>query len=84
MVSVWHDLPAEERSSVTVHDQDPYSQGPQDSDPEETSEWQESLQQLVEAKGLIERRMEAFTDRYERSSSKIFSRKKGGASPGPR
>ncbi|MFG6445582.1 pyruvate dehydrogenase (acetyl-transferring), homodimeric type [Microbacterium sp. P06] len=36
---------------MTVHDQDPYSQGPQDSDPEETSEWQESLQQLVEAKG---------------------------------
>jgi pyruvate dehydrogenase E1 component len=36
---------------VTVHDQDPYSQGPLDSDPEETSEWQESLQQLVDAKG---------------------------------
>jgi len=36
---------------VTVHDQDPYSQGPLDSDPEETAEWQESLQQLVEAKG---------------------------------
>ena len=51
MVNVWHDLPAEERSRVTVHDQDPYSQGPQDSDPEETSEWQESLQQLVQAKG---------------------------------
>ncbi|MCX6501190.1 MAG: pyruvate dehydrogenase (acetyl-transferring), homodimeric type [Microbacterium sp.] len=36
---------------MTVHDQDPYSQGPLDSDPEETSEWQESLQQLVDAKG---------------------------------
>jgi pyruvate dehydrogenase E1 component len=36
---------------VTVHDQDPYSQEPLDSDPEETSEWQESLQQLVAAKG---------------------------------
>jgi pyruvate dehydrogenase E1 component len=36
---------------LTVHDQDPYSQEPLDSDPEETSEWQESLQQLVAAKG---------------------------------
>jgi len=36
---------------VTVHDQDPYSQDPLDSDPEETAEWQESLQQLVDAKG---------------------------------
>ena len=36
---------------MTVHDQDPYSQGPLDSDPDETSEWQESLQQLVQAKG---------------------------------
>jgi pyruvate dehydrogenase E1 component len=36
---------------VTVNDQDPYSQEPLDSDPEETSEWQESLQQLVDAKG---------------------------------
>ncbi|WP_394278574.1 pyruvate dehydrogenase (acetyl-transferring), homodimeric type [Microbacterium sp.] len=36
---------------MTVNDQDPYSQGPQDSDPEETSEWQESLQQLVDARG---------------------------------
>ena len=36
---------------MTVHDQDPYSQGPQDSDPEETAEWQESLRQLVQAKG---------------------------------
>jgi pyruvate dehydrogenase E1 component len=36
---------------VTVHDQDPYSQDAADSDPEETSEWQESLQQLVDAKG---------------------------------
>ena len=25
--------------------------GPQDSDPEETSEWQESLRQLVDARG---------------------------------
>ena len=36
---------------MTVHDQDPYSQGPQDSDPEETAEWQESLRQLVTMKG---------------------------------
>ncbi len=36
---------------MTVHDQDPYSQGPLDSDPEETAEWQESLEQLVAAKG---------------------------------
>ncbi|WP_067243151.1 pyruvate dehydrogenase (acetyl-transferring), homodimeric type [Microbacterium resistens] len=36
---------------MTVHDQDPYSQGPLDSDPEETSEWQQSLDELVEAKG---------------------------------
>ncbi len=36
---------------MTVHDQDPYSQGPQDSDPEETAEWQESLRELVAAKG---------------------------------
>jgi pyruvate dehydrogenase E1 component len=47
----WHDLPENERSSVTVHDQDPYSQGPLDSDPDETAEWQESLEQLVAAKG---------------------------------
>ena len=44
----WHDLPEDERCLVTVNDQDPYSQGPQDSDPEETHEWQESLQQLVD------------------------------------
>ncbi|REJ05623.1 pyruvate dehydrogenase (acetyl-transferring), homodimeric type [Microbacterium bovistercoris] len=36
---------------MTVHDQDPYSQGPLDSDPEETGEWQQSLDELVEAKG---------------------------------
>lgn len=36
---------------MTVHDQDPYSQGAQDSDPDETAEWQESLQELVKAKG---------------------------------
>ncbi|MBP2435623.1 pyruvate dehydrogenase (acetyl-transferring), homodimeric type [Microbacterium amylolyticum] len=36
---------------MAVHDQDPYSQGAQDSDPEETAEWQESLDQLVDAKG---------------------------------
>jgi pyruvate dehydrogenase E1 component len=47
----WHDLPDDERSPVTVHDQDPYSQGPLDSDPDETAEWQESLEQLVAAKG---------------------------------
>jgi len=38
-------------STVTVHDQDPYSQGPLDSDPEETGEWQQSLDELVDAKG---------------------------------
>ncbi|MBN9186976.1 MAG: pyruvate dehydrogenase (acetyl-transferring), homodimeric type, partial [Microbacterium sp.] len=36
---------------MTVHDQDPYSQGSLDSDPDETAEWQESLDQLVRAKG---------------------------------
>ncbi|MBN9191346.1 pyruvate dehydrogenase (acetyl-transferring), homodimeric type [Microbacterium sp.] len=36
---------------MTVHDQDPYSQGSIDSDPDETAEWQESLDQLVRAKG---------------------------------
>ncbi|WP_417562475.1 pyruvate dehydrogenase (acetyl-transferring), homodimeric type [Microbacterium sp.] len=36
---------------MTVHDQDPYSQAPIDSDPDETHERQESLQQLVRAKG---------------------------------
>ena len=36
---------------MAVHDQDPYSQGPLDSDPEETSEWQQSLDELVDAKG---------------------------------
>jgi pyruvate dehydrogenase E1 component len=35
---------------VAVHDQDPYSQGLQDSDPEETKEWQQSLRELVAAK----------------------------------
>ncbi len=38
-------------STVTVHDQDPYSQGPLDSDPDETGEWQQSLDGLVDAKG---------------------------------
>lgn len=36
---------------MAVHDQDPYSQGAVDSDPEETAEWQESLDQLIDAKG---------------------------------
>ena len=36
---------------MTVNDQDPYSQDPLDSDPDETAEWKESLQQLVQAKG---------------------------------
>ncbi|WOF21465.1 pyruvate dehydrogenase (acetyl-transferring), homodimeric type [Microbacterium betulae] len=36
---------------MAVHDQDPYSQGAHDSDPEETSEWQQSLDELVDAKG---------------------------------
>lgn len=44
-------LTVDERSPVTVNHLDPYSQGPLDSDPDETSEWQESLQQLVTAKG---------------------------------
>jgi pyruvate dehydrogenase E1 component len=47
-----HDLPRSTKGNpVAVHDQDPYSQGPQDSDPEETSEWQQSLDELVDAKG---------------------------------
>jgi pyruvate dehydrogenase E1 component len=36
---------------VTVNDQDPYSVTSNDSDPEETAEWRESLSGLVEAKG---------------------------------
>lgn len=36
---------------MTVHDQDPYSQDSLDSDPEETGEWQQSLDELVDAKG---------------------------------
>ena len=36
---------------MTVHDQDPYSQAPLDSDPDETGEWQQSLDELVDAKG---------------------------------
>ncbi|TPW70841.1 pyruvate dehydrogenase (acetyl-transferring), homodimeric type [Schumannella sp. 10F1B-5-1] len=36
---------------MTVNDQDPYSSEHIDSDPEETSEWQESLDALVEAQG---------------------------------
>ncbi|HWV50278.1 MAG TPA: pyruvate dehydrogenase (acetyl-transferring), homodimeric type [Microbacterium sp.] len=36
---------------MTVHDQDPYSQSSLDSDPEETGEWQQSLDELVDAKG---------------------------------
>jgi pyruvate dehydrogenase E1 component len=51
MAVPWRDPPDDERAHVTVHDQDPYSQGPLDSDPDETSEWRESLQQLVDAKG---------------------------------
>jgi pyruvate dehydrogenase E1 component len=47
-----HDLPRSTKGHpVAVHDQDPYSQGPQDSDPDETSEWQQSLDELVDAKG---------------------------------
>ncbi|KJL20000.1 Pyruvate dehydrogenase E1 component [Microbacterium foliorum] len=41
----------DERLPVTVHDQDPYSQDSLDSDPEETGEWQQSLDELVDAKG---------------------------------
>jgi pyruvate dehydrogenase E1 component len=36
---------------VTVHDQDPYSSNHVDADPEETSEWQESLDALVDERG---------------------------------
>jgi len=36
---------------VTVNDQDPYSVEAMDSDPEETSEWAESLDALVAEKG---------------------------------
>jgi pyruvate dehydrogenase E1 component len=36
---------------VTVNDQDPYSAGHIDSDPDETAEWAESLDALVEARG---------------------------------
>ena len=32
---------------MTVNDQDPYSVNHTDSDPDETAEWQESLDQLV-------------------------------------
>ncbi len=32
---------------MTVNDQDPYSVGANDQDPEETAEWQESLDGLV-------------------------------------
>ena len=36
---------------MTVNDQDPYSVNNTDQDPEETAEWQESLDSLVDAKG---------------------------------
>lgn len=36
---------------MTVHDQDPYSVNHIDQDPEETAEWQESLDALVDEKG---------------------------------
>src|SRR5690606_19979658 len=36
---------------VPVNDQDPYSVTYRDTDPEETAEWQQSLDELVEAKG---------------------------------
>ncbi|MCS5719590.1 pyruvate dehydrogenase (acetyl-transferring), homodimeric type [Herbiconiux sp. CPCC 205763] len=36
---------------MTVNDQDPYSAGHIDSDPDETAEWNESLDALVEARG---------------------------------
>ena len=39
------------RSTLTVNDQDPYSASSTDSDPEETAEWNESLDQLVAAHG---------------------------------
>ncbi|AWB89361.1 pyruvate dehydrogenase (acetyl-transferring), homodimeric type [Salinibacterium hongtaonis] len=36
---------------MSIHDQDPYSMNHVDSDPQETAEWQESLDGLVEAQG---------------------------------
>jgi pyruvate dehydrogenase E1 component len=39
------------RSPVTVNDQDPYSVNHTDQDPDETAEWQESLDALVAAQG---------------------------------
>jgi pyruvate dehydrogenase E1 component len=39
------------RFTVTVNDQDPYSVNHTDADPEETAEWQESLDQLVARSG---------------------------------
>lgn len=36
---------------MTVNDQDPYSKSDFDSDPEETAEWQQSLDELIAAKG---------------------------------
>jgi len=39
------------RSTLTVNDQDPYSVNHTDQDPEETAEWQESLDALVAAQG---------------------------------
>src|SRR6187402_3820374 len=39
------------RSTLTVNDQDPYSVNHTDRDPEETAEWQESLDALVAAQG---------------------------------
>src|SRR5215216_5842230 len=43
--------PPRKRSTVTVNDQDPYSVNHTDQDPDETAEWQESLDALVAAKG---------------------------------
>ncbi|WP_119697819.1 pyruvate dehydrogenase (acetyl-transferring), homodimeric type [Microbacterium halotolerans] len=54
---------------MAVHDQDPYSQGPQDSDPEETSEWQQSLDELVAAKGT-QRAREIMLSLLKRSKEK--------------
>lgn len=54
---------------MAVHDQDPYSQGPQDSDPEETSEWQQSLDELIAAKGS-QRAREIMLSLLKRSKEK--------------
>ncbi len=57
---------------MPVHDQDPYSQGPLDSDPQETSEWAESLDQLIAQKGP-ERGREIMLSLLKRSKERHLS-----------